>query len=364
MKKLNTKFCCFLAALLLFSSACKNEEELIEFTPQTEESASVNTFLTTLSSQSGSVLDEASQDQYTGLSLLFDFGFNFVYPIQLAYNNGSSVSVESFDELLTIVELIDTDLFINEIAFPFSVEVFNHVNNTIEIETIKNEVAFNDLIGRLGIGIEKVCIRSLDYDPVYVEVTTPDSQKIILTYSNAFSAYCDNFSQDDFIDGLDSERIVETADMQANPIISDILAPSCLYSDSTSHIYNIAEKKVVALVRANSVLMGQSLAMKFYVFHPYESDERISMFVNNLYSDGLFIEVAEPVATYDVPSENIELISTFDLGEVTECNQTSKSNATKFELKVDEYSSSDEKFSFGGFSTEITVYKAVVEDNR
>lgn len=66
--------------------------------------------------------------------------FDFVYPINLSYNNGTNVEVTSFDGMITLLQSENNSLYIEGIVFPFQV-----TQNSI-IQTINNELEFNNLI--------------------------------------------------------------------------------------------------------------------------------------------------------------------------------------------------------------------------
>ena len=147
MKKMN-KF-----KLLIFSiltvltvlTSCTNEEVIIDNLQNTEESESIVTTLSRLNQQyddNGNV-DEAENPAG---NIVFDFCFDFVYPINLSFNTGTTVAVNSLDELIEIYSASTENLFINGIAFPFEVETYNENSNALEIETINNEDEFLSLL--------------------------------------------------------------------------------------------------------------------------------------------------------------------------------------------------------------------------
>lgn len=68
------------------------------------------------------------------------FCFNFVFPVSLAYNNGTVISVSSFQGLLDVLANETSTLYIEGIAFPFEVQQEGAVI------TIANEAEFFALI--------------------------------------------------------------------------------------------------------------------------------------------------------------------------------------------------------------------------
>ncbi len=67
--------------------------------------------------------------------LQFDFCFNFVYPVTLSYNNGTTVVVNSSAELLNIAQSMTQSLYINGIAFPFDIVLPDGSTQSIQSET-------------------------------------------------------------------------------------------------------------------------------------------------------------------------------------------------------------------------------------
>lgn len=73
--------------------------------------------------------------------------FDFVYPINVSFNNGTVVTVTSLDGLLSLLENESSDLYISGIEFPFQVVVGE--DNTII--TIDEETEFWEVIEDLDI---------------------------------------------------------------------------------------------------------------------------------------------------------------------------------------------------------------------
>lgn len=72
--------------------------------------------------------------------------FEFVYPLTLSYNDGTTVAVASFEGLIDILSNETDTLYIEGIAFPFQVVVSNGATSTIA-----NEADFMALIETCGI---------------------------------------------------------------------------------------------------------------------------------------------------------------------------------------------------------------------
>lgn len=73
--------------------------------------------------------------------------FEFVYPLTLSYNNGSTVTVQNESELYNLLDNETADLYINGIAFPFQLLVSGSTTPV----TITNEVEFWEAINDCGI---------------------------------------------------------------------------------------------------------------------------------------------------------------------------------------------------------------------
>lgn len=68
--------------------------------------------------------------------------FDFVYPITLSYNTGTTVTVNSIDELIDLLSDENEDMYFEGIAFPFQI-VYLESETTV---TINNEDDFEEII--------------------------------------------------------------------------------------------------------------------------------------------------------------------------------------------------------------------------
>jgi hypothetical protein len=200
MKNIKLLFFSMLMALTVLTS-CQNNDDIIDDMANVTESASLRSALTNLEliiNEDGSLND---MENPTG-NIIFDFCFDFVYPINLEYNNGTTVTVNNFEELILVLINSTEDLYIVGIEFPFEVEVFNEDSNEIEIISINNEEEFIALIESCG--FDNPCDCPDVVDPVCVEIID-DNDIIIITFANACFAECEGFTEEDFIDcGNDS----------------------------------------------------------------------------------------------------------------------------------------------------------------
>lgn len=179
-------------------SSCSNNESLVD-EQNIDETEAIVTSLNRLSQQfndDGYVITSANPAG----NIIFDFGFDFVYPLNLSFNNGTTVSVNSLDELIDILINSTENLYINGIEFPFDVEVYNEDTDAIEIITINNEDEFLDLINSLDWDGQDSCDCFEDYNPVCVEIEAPDGESFTITYPNECYALCDGFTPNDFIE--------------------------------------------------------------------------------------------------------------------------------------------------------------------
>ncbi|MFK5982512.1 MAG: hypothetical protein QM499_06335 [Flavobacteriaceae bacterium] len=194
MKKIKLLFLSFIISMGLFTSCTNNEIDSIS---DIQESESVQTVIDEMRTMYNSDGSDVESDHPTG-DLIFDFCFDFVYPIELIYNNGTNVTVNSLEELITILISVNNDLFVVGIVFPFDVEVYNSDTNQIEIITINNEAEFIALLESCS--FNEPCDCDSEYAPVCVEVETPNGNTIIITYPNECLALCDGFTPNNFVD--------------------------------------------------------------------------------------------------------------------------------------------------------------------
>jgi hypothetical protein len=197
MKKFKISIFSILMVLAFFTS-CTNEEVIVDPQQDTEESESIITTLSRLNEQ----FDEngnVDETENPAGNVVFDFCFDFVYPINLSFNTGTTVTANSLDELIDIYNASTENLYVNGIAFPFQVETYNENSNALEIETINEEDEFLSLLEDCGFEDEADdCFCPEVYDPVCINVTDLDGELFTISYPNACYATCDGFTEDDF----------------------------------------------------------------------------------------------------------------------------------------------------------------------
>ena len=90
------------------------------------------------------VLNELKSANNISGRLTNPFCFDFVYPITFSYNNGTAVTVATFEGLLDVLSNESSNLYIEGIVFPFQ------VTGNGAITTINNEEEFTALVQSCG----------------------------------------------------------------------------------------------------------------------------------------------------------------------------------------------------------------------
>jgi len=188
-----------LAMVLFVLTSCTNNESVIEEPQNTHESESITTALFQLRTQFDDDGNVTQSDNPAG-NIVLDFCFDFVYPLNLSYNNGTTVTVENLNDIINVMLTSTEELYINGIAFPFNVETLNNAANNIEVVTINNEVDFVALLESCGFDDVEECICTQEANPVCVEISDPNGTSFTVTYPNSCYAECDGFTEDDFIE--------------------------------------------------------------------------------------------------------------------------------------------------------------------
>ena len=73
--------------------------------------------------------------------------FDFVYPITLSYNNGTTITVTSYEGLIEVLTSENENLYIEGISFPFQIVLASDGS----IITINNEDEFWEVLDSLEI---------------------------------------------------------------------------------------------------------------------------------------------------------------------------------------------------------------------
>lgn len=199
MKNFKNLFLILFTSLFVFTS-CENEDVLVEPQQETEESPTLVSALSMMKSnfdESGNV----TQSSNPAGNIIFDFCFDFVYPITLSYNTGATVNVNSLDDLINVIINSTDQLFIDGINFPFDVETYDSAANAVVVQTINNESDFENLMNNCEFEDDTGCDGCFQvYDPVCVEITDPSGETFIISYPNECEALCDGFTSADFVE--------------------------------------------------------------------------------------------------------------------------------------------------------------------
>ena len=224
------------AMLIAVFTSCTNEEDIMEIQQDTAESASIITTLNRLNEQYDDDGNVIVTENPAG-NVVFDFCFDFVYPIDLIFNTGAIVTVNSLEELVAIYTGSTDDLFINGIVFPFQVEIYNEESNALEIETIIDEDAFFSLLEDCNFEEDEDCFCTEECDPVCVDITDLNGELFTLSYPNACLAICDGFSEDDF-----NEECEDDYEMGAGECFEFVYPISIILDEGTPITVNSNEE--------------------------------------------------------------------------------------------------------------------------
>jgi hypothetical protein len=186
-----------------FLTSCTNDEPLVD-DQNIEESASITESLAQLRLQFNAEGNMIPTQNTTG-NIVFDFCFDFVYPLNLSYNNGTTVTVNSLEDLIDILIASNNELYISGIEFPFDVETYNDDSDAIVVVTINNEDEFAALLEDCDFDNDFNCECTEEYNPVCVEIELPDGETFLITYPNACYAECDGFTENDFAENCDED---------------------------------------------------------------------------------------------------------------------------------------------------------------
>jgi len=182
--------------LLIFvlSIACTNDDSNIELA-EVHQSTSIQSALNQLRSyyhEDGTINEEMNPTN----NLVFDFCFEFIYPLSLSYNNEVIVTVNSIEELVNVIINSSQELYITGVVFPFDVTLYDIESNELVVQTINNEEEFSNLIADCN--FNDPCICTEEYAPVCVELIANNSVTVI-TFPNSCYAFCEGFTESDLV---------------------------------------------------------------------------------------------------------------------------------------------------------------------
>ena len=180
--------------ILVISIACTNDDSNIELA-EVHQSTSIQNALNQLRNyyhEDGTI----NEDMNPTNNLVFDFCFEFIYPLSLSYNNQVIVTVNSIEELINVIINSSQELYIDGVVFPFDVTLYDVESNELVVQTINNEEEFSNLIADCY--FNDPCICTEEYDPVCVEIIANDSVMVI-TFPNSCYAFCEGFTESDLV---------------------------------------------------------------------------------------------------------------------------------------------------------------------
>jgi hypothetical protein len=127
-----------------------------------------------------------------------DMCFEFVYPLTLSYNDGTTVVVANENELLSILENETSELFIDGISFPFDILV---EGSTVPV-TIEDEEAFWNAIENCDMDTYDDSISENDcFTFVYpFSLVTNNNQTIVISSESALLNILDDDNDDYIVD--------------------------------------------------------------------------------------------------------------------------------------------------------------------
>ncbi|MBT3873176.1 MAG: hypothetical protein HOF75_11165 [Flavobacteriaceae bacterium] len=218
MKTIKLLFFSFLMSAIVLSS-CSSDEFLD--IPDMHESPSIKIALDQLNklyNNDGTAIEEANPSGY----LIFDFCFEFIYPISLMYNNGSIITINNNGEIVELLINFTSNLHIVGIEFPFNVEIYNPETNEIEPLTITTENEFANLLTSCSFGNSCACDN--EFEPTCIEIID-NNQPLIITFPNACYAACEGFIEEDFVD-CGATSCEDECSQEENPVCVEIVNPN------------------------------------------------------------------------------------------------------------------------------------------
>lgn len=184
MKKFKLLFLVTTVVISMFYSC--SDDNAVGNDQKVEKSMGLRTVLNNI--KKGSNI--AGRSSQTSISQSTIFGFDFVYPITLSYNNGTVITVASFEGLIEVLTNENENLYIDGIAFPFQV-VLASDGSTV---TINNEEEFWNFIDTLEIEtMDDYVFSSLCFDFVYpFSLVTQNNQTIVIANQSELLALFTN----------------------------------------------------------------------------------------------------------------------------------------------------------------------------
>jgi len=234
--------------MLVISIACTNDDSNIELA-EVHQSTSIQNALNQLRSyyhEDGTI----NEDMNPTNNLVFDFCFEFIYPLSLSYNNEVIVTVNSIEELVSVMINSSQELYISGVVFPFDVILYDHESNELIVQTINNEEEFSNLI--TDCYFNDPCICTEENDPVCVEIIANDSE-IIITFPNSCYAFCEGFTESDLVN-CENNTVCTIYDLEV--ITGDCNSDSTYNMTINFQYEEIGEQEFFNLYARNDELIG------------------------------------------------------------------------------------------------------------
>ena len=200
MKNLKLSIFSIFMVLFIFTS-CTNDDSIVDLPQNMQESETITTVMGLMSQlydQNGNLNSDND----------FEICFDFVYPLELMFNNGTTVTVNSEEELIDVMMNSTEELYITGIVFPFDVELYNETTDTVEIVTINNEEEFAALLESCDFGDGDGDNEPGDGD-IVIDCSIED-------ITNVLAAYCW------VIDFIDFNEFIYTLNIDGTYQIEDI----------------------------------------------------------------------------------------------------------------------------------------------
>ena len=234
--------------ILVISIACTNDDSNIELA-EVHQSTSIQNALNQLRSyyhEDGTINEEMNPTN----NLVFDFCFEFIYPLSLSYNNEVIVTVNSVEELVNVIINSSQELYITGVVFPFDVTLYDIESNELIVQTINNEEEFSNLIANCY--FNDPCICTEEYDPVCVEIIANDSL-IVITFPNSCYAFCEGFTESDLVN---CENNTECTIYDLEVITGDCTSDNTYNMTINFQYEEIGEQEFFDLYARNDELIG------------------------------------------------------------------------------------------------------------
>ena len=234
--------------ILVISIACTNDDSNIELA-EVHQSTSIQSALNQLRSyyhEDGTINEEMNPTN----NLVFDFCFEFIYPLSLSYNNEVIVTVNSVEELVNVIINSSQELYITGVVFPFDVTLYDIESNELIVQTINNEEEFSNLIANCY--FNDPCICTEEYDPVCVEIIANDSLMVI-TFPNSCYAFCEGFTESDLVN---CENNTECTIYDLEVITGDCTSDNTYNMTINFQYEEIGEQEFFDLYARNDELIG------------------------------------------------------------------------------------------------------------